>query len=148
MGKCAQHCNGLENCFSFNFCKDDENHCQLNSADVFSTEKGGFILRNSSSCNYFGMKREAVQVCRNEDQPCMVNSKTVDHKWGPWSSVNIYRGGDPPIYESLMRRDVLVQNAHGGDTGKNDTSDFSQNWYNLFNKRTNQDLRCRNVVKI
>ena len=62
---CSHSCNRAANCLSFNFCHNFI--CELNSEDVFSTELGEDLLQEDSTCTYFGMDREEMPLCKEED---------------------------------------------------------------------------------
>ena len=131
--KCGLLCNHNENCRSFNLCRN--NFCQLNREDVHSTGRGETILELDGDCNYFGMKKPAVPVCtnngmfadiKNESEGQMCNTivkKRVDTAFtysGP-SVVDIKTSTD---WRKVVKREVLVEAAHGGLTDIPGASDF------------------------
>ena len=92
--KCAIACNNRADCRSFNYCENQK--CELNQEDVYSTLDGEEILQEDASCKYFGMKKNFVPKCfrngssvdiqREVSRPgrgCQRSQKRVDREWSP-----------------------------------------------------------------
>ena len=126
--QCALKCGKTSLCRSFNFCSP--NWCDLNSEDVFSIGRNFSLFEDSQACTYHGMKKNDIPFCQegveekyvqDDENPglCEINQKRVDLEWTSWRWEVVIDSQDE--FKEMKRREKLVDFAHGGIAGTNET---------------------------
>ena len=133
--KCALACSMNIFCRSFNFCGPET--CELNSQDLYSTNQTNTLFSDVPNCKYYGMKKEALPICKENDRfsdiqeersngVCNIKNKRVDVDWSSWTSrTETDTSTELKIVEF---RSITLGPAHGGKTNQNDTDTIVITW--------------------